>query len=197
MQDLIGRLSRAIVVVLLAFASVQVGRVQADATSQALPFWQDWSNADLIPANDDWAGVPGIVGYLGQNLTTTTGVDPQTVLTESAVANDLTVLANQTNPNISNGDVAEFDNALQVIALQGSGTADAPYILITINTTGLTDIHISYNLRDIDGSADNAIQPVALQYRVGNSVRSRTRRQATWRMPPRVPASRPWSHPSA
>ncbi|MFZ5855943.1 MAG: HYR domain-containing protein [Chloroflexota bacterium] len=169
MQDQIGKLSRAIVVVLLAFVSAQVGSVRADATAQALPFAQDWSNSGIIPANDDWSGVPGIDGFLGQGLTATTGVDPQTVLTESAVANDLTVLANQTNPNISNGDVAEFDNALQVIALQGSGTADAPYILITISTTGLTDIHISYNLRDIDGSVDNAIQPVALQYRVGNS----------------------------
>lgn len=169
MQNLIGRVSFVIVVMGMAFSSVQIGSVQADATAQALPFSQDWSNTSLIAANDDWSGVLGVNGYLGQSLTTTTGVDPQTVLGESALANDLTVLANQTNANIVNGDVAEFDNALQVIALQGSGTADAPYILITVSTMGLTDINVSFNLRDIDGSADNAIQPVALQYRVGDS----------------------------
>ncbi|RJP61298.1 MAG: HYR domain-containing protein [Candidatus Auribacter fodinae] len=169
MQNQIGKVSLLIVIMAMGVASAQVGSVQADATAQTLPFLQDWSNTGLITANDDWSGVLGINGYLGQSLTTTTGVDPQTVLTESAAANDLTVLANQTNANITNGDVAEFDNALQVIALQGSGTADAPYILITVSTTGLTDITISYDLRDIDGSADNAIQPVALQYRVGDS----------------------------
>jgi hypothetical protein len=28
-------------------------------------FVQDWSNAGVITSNDDWANVPGIVGYLG------------------------------------------------------------------------------------------------------------------------------------
>ena len=38
-----------------------------------------------------------------------------------------------------------------------------------LNTTGQSNITVAYNLRDIDGSTDNAVQPVALQYRVGNS----------------------------
>ena len=45
----------------------------------------------------------------------------------------------------------------------------APNLVITINTTGQSNITISYNLRDIDGSTDDAVQPVALQYRVGAS----------------------------
>ena len=40
---------------------------------------------------------------------------------------------------------------------------------MSINTTGLAAIKVAYNLRDVDGSADNAIQPVALQFRVGAS----------------------------
>src|SRR5688572_4619330 len=40
-------------------------------------FSQDWSNPALITANDDWSGVPGILGYLGQDITTATGVDPR------------------------------------------------------------------------------------------------------------------------
>ena len=39
--------------------------VRADATPQTLPFAQDWTNAGLIIANDDWTGVPGIEGFRG------------------------------------------------------------------------------------------------------------------------------------
>lgn len=134
-------------------------------------FTQNWSNAGLITANDDWSGVQSVEGYLGQDITTATGVDPQTLLTTSTLPNDLDVIANQTNPNtLTSGGVAEFDGITNpTIALQGSGTADAPYVIFYLNTTGRQNIQISYNLRDIDGSADNAVQPVALQYRVGTT----------------------------
>ncbi|MBK8195328.1 MAG: SprB repeat-containing protein [Lewinellaceae bacterium] len=80
------------------------------------------------------------------------------------------VNVNQTNPNTNTtGGVTEFEIADPVVAMQGSGTADAPYLLIGINTTCLANITVAYNVRDIDGSADNAVQQVALQYRVGNS----------------------------
>lgn len=145
--------------------------VHADNTAQTLPFAQNWTTTTLITANDNWNGVPGIVGFLGQDITTSTGVDPQTLLTVSALANDLDVIANQSNPNtLANGGVAEFDGiANPTIALNGSGTADAPYILINLNTAGRTNITVAYNLRDLDGSVDNAISPVALQFRVGSS----------------------------
>lgn len=143
--------------------------VFADNTAQTLPLSQNWANTGLITANDSWSGVPGIEGFLGDDASTTaTGIDPQTILTASAT---LDVIANQTNPNtLANGGVAEFDTlANPSIALNGSGTADAPYILIHLNTTGLQNINVAYNLRDLDGSVDNAISPVALQFRVGNS----------------------------
>lgn len=153
-------------VALLAFAPARL----FNNTVQSLPFTQDWATTTLITVNDDWSGVAGIEGYLGQNITTGTGVDPQTLLTVSLVANDLSVLANQANTSSTSGDVGEFDGlANPTIGLQGSGTADAPYIVIYLNTTGQQNINVAYNLRDIDGSADNAIQPVALQYRVGNT----------------------------
>lgn len=138
-------------------------------TPQPLPFTQNWTNTGLITVNDDWSGVAGIVGYLGQDLTTTTGVDPQTVLGISATANDVDVIANQTNPSISNGGVAEFEVTNPTIALQGSGTADAPHIIIAVNATCNSNIMVSYTVTDIDATTDNAIQQVALQYRVGNS----------------------------
>lgn len=147
----------------------------ADTTPQSLPFTQDWSNAGLITTNDNWSGVPGIIAYRGDDFgtgvaTTTSGVDPQTITADMS-GTPVNVIANQSSPNtLTTGGVAEFDGiANPVVALQGSGTADAPNVVITINTTGQSNINIAYNLRDIDGSADNAIQPVALQYRVGNS----------------------------
>jgi hypothetical protein len=132
-------------------------------------FSQDWSNIAMITANDDWSGVSSVTGYLGQDITTSTGVDPQTLLAASAVANDIDVIANQTSTAISNGGVAEFHIANPSIALQGSGTADAPYVNIYLNSTGRNSVRIQYNLRDIDATTDNAVQPVALQYRIGNS----------------------------
>ena len=142
--------------------------VLADATPQVLPFAQNWSNGALITANDDWSGVPGIEGFLGDDgATTTTAVDPQTLTAFEGVNVD--VIANQTNTGITNGGVSEFAIADPVVALQGSGTADAPYLRVTVSTEGLSAIRVRYTLRDIDGSTDNAVQQVALHYRIGTS----------------------------
>lgn len=131
-------------------------------------FSQNWDNAGLITANDDWSGVPSIVGYLGDtNAGSPTGVDPQTLTANDASAVD--VIANQTNPNITNGGVAEFTGANvgnnNVIALQGSGTADSPYITIHLDSTGRENIVFTANIRDIDATADDAVQQVVVQYR--------------------------------
>ncbi|HRQ41277.1 MAG TPA: ExeM/NucH family extracellular endonuclease [Chloroflexota bacterium] len=144
------------------------GRAHADNTAQPLPFAQDWNDPNLITTNDDWSGVPGIMGFQGDGLTGDTGTDPQTILIDDATPT-VDVIANQTNPNITNGGVAEFESAYQVVALQGSGTADAPYLLIHLNTLNYENIQVAYNLRDIDGSADDAEQQVALHYRVGGT----------------------------
>ena len=141
----------------------------ADTTAQVPPFSQNWSNTGLITVADDWSGVPGIVGFRGDALTAATGVDPQTV----TAADDPGVV--DVNPSTDpatfiSGGVAECDGlADNVVALQGSGTADAPYIQIYLNLTLKQDVTVSYNLRDVDSSTDNAVQPMALQYRVGNS----------------------------
>ncbi|MCG8454709.1 MAG: hypothetical protein MI919_00400, partial [Holophagales bacterium] len=141
--------------------------VLADTTPQTLPFTQDWSNAGLITLDDNWSGVPGIVGYRGDALAST-GADPQTVVADGS-STPVDVNANETNPDtFSTGGVAEFDTLSDAtVALQGSGTADAPHLVIHLDTTGETDIVVSYNVRDIDGSSDDAVQQVALQYRVG------------------------------
>lgn len=130
---------------------------------------QDWTNIGLITANDDWAGVPSITGFRGDGLTGATGTDPQTLL----AANDpgvLDVNANQTNPDtFGTGGVTEFHITNPVVALTGSGTADAPYLQIYLNTTGRTNVNLAFNARDIDGSTDNTNQQIAVHYRVGST----------------------------
>ena len=97
----------------------------ADLVAQTIPFSQNWTNIGLITANDDWSGVPGIIGYRGDGLTGGTGTDPQTILGEGTPVID--VNANQTNPNtFATGGVTEFHITDPVVALTGSGTAKAP-----------------------------------------------------------------------
>lgn len=133
------------------------------------PFTQNWSNPALITVNNDWSGVPSIQGFLGDTLVDLTpGADPQTV-TEGFTT--LSVLAN-TTPGNGTGGVGEMDALPNpVVALQGSGNADAPNLDISLNTTGcaaaINQINVAYNVRDIDSSTDNAVQQVALQYKIG------------------------------
>ena len=141
----------------------------ANLVAQPVPLTQNWSNTGLITTDDNWDNVPGIIGYRGDNLTAATGVDPQTVVADGS-ATPVDVNANQTDPaSFISGGVAEFEITNPVVALNGSGTADAPHVVINLNTSGTTAINVAYNLRDIDPSADDAIQQIALQYRVGNT----------------------------
>ncbi len=154
---------------LLVFA-LFVSCVAYGQVAQTLPFSQNWSNVGLITVDDMWGGVPGIQGRRGDAITGGTGVDPQTLL----AADDpgvVDVNANRADPNtFATGGTTEFDGiANPVVALAGSATADAPYLLIALNTTGLNNIQVNYNVRDLDASVDNAVQQVALHYRIGNS----------------------------
>ncbi|HVF95059.1 MAG TPA: endonuclease/exonuclease/phosphatase [Sphingomonas sp.] len=131
--------------------------------------FQDWSDPDLITTSDDWSRVPSIVGFRGDGLTGGTGTDPRTITGSGTPVVD--VNANQTNPNtFTTGGVAEFAIANPVVALTGSGTAAAPYLALYLDATGRQNVTVSFNLRDIDGSVDNAVQPVAVQYRLNDSA---------------------------
>ncbi len=132
-------------------------------------FLQNWTNISLITTNDNWSNVPSIIGYRGDDLVTTNGVDPQTIVAPG-FATPINVIANQTTPDaLSSGGIAEFEITNPSIAVNGSNTADAPFIVFFINTTTVTGVRVRYNLRDLDGSADNSVQPIALQYRIGNT----------------------------
>jgi len=142
----------------------------ADETPQKLPFVQDWSDPALITQENDWSGVPGFVGYRGDKLASKPGANPQSI-TADGNSSPVNVLANQKNPNsLRTGGVAEFDTIPNpCVALKGSATAAAPMLVLNLDTKGKQNIAVGYKLRDLDGSANNAVQPVALQYRVATN----------------------------
>jgi hypothetical protein len=151
------------------FLGIGARSISANNTPQTLPFSQNWTNVGLITADDNWTGVPGIIGYRGDEMTASTGTDPRTLLTDGATT-PVDVIANQTNPDtLITGGIGEFEITNPAVALQGSGTADAPHLVVHLNTTGFTNIQFVCNVRDIDASADNATQQVDVQYRVGGT----------------------------
>jgi hypothetical protein len=81
------------------------------------------------------------------------------------------VFANQSKPNsFRSGGVAEFDGIPDpTIAIKGSANASAPFVLLNLNTKGKKNVGVGYTLRDLDGSANNAVQAVAFQYRIGTN----------------------------
>ena len=141
----------------------------ADGTFQTLPYSQNWSNTSMITTNNNWSGVPGWIGYLGDgDPGTTSGVDPRTITADIVTA--VNVTANQLNANQLSGGVIEAEFGNPVVAMQGSGTADWPNIVLHLNTTGFTNIVLSFNYRDIDGTTtDNTNQQMNAQYRLGTS----------------------------
>jgi len=143
----------------------------ADSTPQTIPLNQNWSNIGMITVDDDWSGVPGFVGHRGDNLTTSIGVDPQTLLadgTNTPIDINANRLPSEVNTFLSGG-LSEFELTDPTVAMQGSGTADAPFLLLNLNATGRSALRVRYKLRDLDSSIDDSIQPFALHYRVGTS----------------------------
>ena len=94
------RRSAVALIAVFLLTLVAVPSVAADSTAYMPPFSQDWHDRNLITTTDDWSGVPGIVGFLGQNITTTLGADPQTLLADSASTSDVDVIPNQIEGNV-------------------------------------------------------------------------------------------------
>jgi hypothetical protein len=134
-----------------------------------LPFSHAWSDTGLISRDDDWSAVPGVVGHRGDGLTSAAGADPRAVVADGS-GTPVDVNANERDPGAVGlaAGVAEFELPDPVAALQGSATAAAPHLVVSLDTRGRSGVTVRYRLRDVDPSSiANAVQPVALQYRVG------------------------------
>ncbi|MCY7279823.1 MAG: hypothetical protein LH610_02825, partial [Sphingomonas bacterium] len=129
-------------------------------------FLQDFSNTGLITTTNDWNGVPSITGYLGDiSAASTTGVNPTTLTGPAPGA--INVTPNTTSGNPGTGGVYEVTIAGDtMVAFNGSGTADAPSLVLYMNSVGRDLVTIDFDIKDLDAT-DNAIQPVAVQYRTG------------------------------
>ena len=156
---------------LIALSFFAIGaHAQVYHNLSAGPFRQDWTNTALISVADDWSGVPSILGYLGNDGVSSALIsDPQIALGDK-YSDTLDVIPGITTPKSNtSGGVGEMEIENPTIAIQGSGTADAPNIIILLNTQNCTSIRVKYKLRDVDSAADNAVQPIALQYRIGTT----------------------------
>lgn len=162
-----------------AVAAAIVFSVAAEANnvrwflSPSDPYVQDWSDTVSISADDNWDNFIAVTGYRGDGLTSSEGVNPQSVIADGS-STPLDVIANQSNPNtLIEGGVAEFDGIPNpTVALKGSSTASAPHLIIQLNHKSCPDskfISVNYKVRDLDSTSNNAVQSVALQYRVGHT----------------------------
>ncbi len=110
-----------------------------------------------------------IVGYRGDDAAQSTGADPQLIVADT-FSTVIDVNVNQANPDtMTTGGVSEFALANPVIALQGSAAADSPNLVLYLDLTSVESVTVSFSLRDIDGSTDNAAQPVVAQFRIGTT----------------------------
>jgi len=133
----------------------------------------DWNDPNVITNNNDWSSIPYLRGFRGDALTTVQDVDPRTI-TEDGTGTPVVIFANQADPNTFNADgFAEFESISNpCIAFRASNTASAPFLMMYFNTLNPPwgySPGISFVLRDIDGTGNNAIQQVVVQYRVGES----------------------------
>ncbi len=132
------------------------------------PFKQDWNDTSLFTANNAWPDALSIIGYRGDNLAKT-GASPDTILRDGSKS-PINITRNYKNSTVNTGGIGEFEIANPTIALLGSSTADAPHIVIYLNTVGVNFVRAKYKLRDIDGTVDTATQKYALQYKVGTDT---------------------------
>jgi hypothetical protein len=139
-------------------------------TATPPPLAQSWADTGMITADDDWSRVPAIVGLRGDGMVAEPGVDPRTVLADGS-ATPVDVTANRADPGAVGlaAGIAEFELPNPVVAIAGSAAAAAPHLVVALDTRGRSGITVRFLLRDVDGSATDAVQPVALQYRVGES----------------------------
>jgi uncharacterized protein (TIGR03382 family) len=151
-----------------AVVLLSAGRAHADDVPRALPFLEDWSDTSRIDQNNDWSHVPGVLGRRGNNLISGEGVDPQSVLADGGQTM-LSVLANKQQLNGEQGALAELEAVDPMIAMQANQAADAPHLLLYVDTRGATLVHVAYDLVDLDNGDDN-VTPVALQYRVAGTA---------------------------
>ncbi len=101
---------------LLAGASL----ASANTTPQPLPFSQNWSSRGMITVNDDWSGVPGVMGYRGQGMGVAEAVIRGATMRFRPVMMTATVAALALIPFLfATGPGSEVQRPLAVVVING------------------------------------------------------------------------------
>lgn len=130
---------------------------------------QNWSNTTLLSASGTtlavWDAVASIVGYDGADAGTTSGDrDPRQLLAATSLGAP-SLVANTTSANPSSGGVYEVSIAGDnMVAFNGSGSADTPSLVLYLDSTGRDQVTVQFDVKDLDAT-DNAAQQLNVQYR--------------------------------
>jgi RHS repeat-associated protein len=133
---------------------------------------QSWDDASVITSSAGWSAVNGVTGEVYIVSSAQPLIDPALLITGAAGTTQ--IVADQTTEAgiASLSGIVELQSPFvdNTVALRGSSTKRAAFLLLKVNTTGRIGVPVSYKVRDLDTSTtNNAIQRVALQYRVGSS----------------------------
>ncbi len=132
---------------------------QTNPTAQPLPYSQNFTA--LLATSTTYPA-----GWQGWNLSTSGSGVAFKVITPPA-SSDLTLIASSTAA-INSGGTHNYNGK---IGLLSSGSVDAT-LCLAINTTGVFNIQVNYDIMTIRNPADvsnNRVNQVDLQYRVGTS----------------------------
>jgi hypothetical protein len=138
------------------------------------PFSQNWSSPSF-PGTDDWSAVPSIIGYRGDGLAPAAGTNPATVLapgtgTDQAVTPGVTEVPIFYYPPYPVGAITQFTGGgYAAVGLRGSTAAQAPNLVLHLNTQGTRNVRLSFELNDAVLWPSLTVQPLAVQYRVGGT----------------------------
>ena len=132
---------------------------------------QDWSNSSLISHSDNWSGVPSIQGFANIAGAHGLDVDPRTLTGESKdvdVSDDVFKSPSKFNLTGDKAGIAEFQD-FGIVALGGSNQADAPNLVVYLDTTDVTaPVILDFDVQDLDSSAHDSDQQLNVQYRIGD-----------------------------
>lgn len=178
-------LARALTIAITLFLTAAIGvALWAGAQPAALPPvpaeylplpWVLDVNPSQLTLDDDWTWLPGVRGYPGADPGQSAGADPRTLLAPRLEAPPV-LRANWKSLDVRLLEpfaVFELEPATAGVSearlgLLAGAEHDAPFLLFLVNATGQpSPIGIQLDVIDVDGSGYDAVQPVALQFRLG------------------------------
>ena len=168
------RRSAVALIAVFLLTLVAVPSVAADSTAQTLPFSPGLARHDPDHVTDDWSGVPGVVGLPWTGHHDGDGRRP------ADAADRLDVRERRRRHRQHPARRQYPERRRRRIRRDRSSRTRSSRSSPTAPPTRRTSSSIcrrpafgtsrsAYDLRDIDDTIDNAIQPVALQFRVGSS----------------------------